>query len=77
MSDLNTRKLTANSQIKKRDVLLANFIGGLAWGLGSVIGATIIVALLVWVLNLLGLFDIVRDYFPQKPYSDYKLYKIN
>lgn len=77
MAALSTRKLNANSSIRKRDVLLANFIGGLAWGLGSVIGATIIVALLVWILNILGLFDIVRDYFPQQPYGNFKLYKVN
>ncbi len=60
-----TKKLTANQGVRKREVLLANFLGGIAWGLGSVIGATIIVAILVWVLTTVGLFDIVKDYFPQ------------
>lgn len=60
-----TKKLTANSIVRKRDVLVANFLGGIAWGLGSVIGATIIVAILVWILTSLGLFDFVKDYFPQ------------
>lgn len=63
-----TKKLTANQGVKKREVLMANFIGGIAWGLGSVIGATIIVALLVWVLNILGLFAFVKDYFPENIY---------
>jgi len=61
-----SKKLTANATVRKRDVLFANFIGGIAWGLGSVIGASIIVAIFVWVLNLLGLFDLVKDYFPQR-----------
>jgi len=61
-----SKKLTANFTVRKRDVLFANFIGGIAWGLGSVIGASIIVAIFVWVLNLLGLFDLVKDYFPQR-----------
>lgn len=77
MAALSTRKITANSNISKKNVLLVNFIGGLAWGLGSVIGATIVVALLVWILNLLGLFDIVRDYFPQAPYNGFQLYRVN
>ncbi|MBI2593272.1 hypothetical protein HYW44_01350 [Candidatus Daviesbacteria bacterium] len=77
MSSLNTRKLNASANIRKSDVLLANFIGGLAWGLGSVIGATIVVALLVWILNILGLFDIVRDYFPKNPYGNIQLYRAN
>lgn len=77
MAALNTRKLNAGTNIRKRDVLLANFIGGLAWGLGSVIGATIIVALLVWILNVLGLFDIYNNYFPKNPYSSIQLYRAN
>lgn len=63
-----TKKLTANQGVKKKDVFLANLIGGIAWGLGSVIGATIIVAILVWILTALGLFDFVKDYFPQTRY---------
>lgn len=73
MAALSTRKLNANSNIRNKDVLVANFIGGLAWGLGSVIGATIIVALLVWILNTLGLFDFVRDYFPQNRFSNVQI----
>lgn len=61
-----SKKLTANAHVKKRDVLLVNFLGGIAWGLGSVIGATIIVAIIVYILNLLGLFDFVKDYFPDR-----------
>ncbi len=61
-----SKKLTANTNVRKRDVLVANFLGGIAWGLGSVIGATIIVAIIVYILNLLGLFDFVKDYFPDR-----------
>lgn len=69
MSAPGTKKLSANQGVRKREVLLANFLGGVAWGLGSVIGATIIVALLVWVLNIVGLFNFVKDYFPQSAYN--------
>lgn len=70
MSALNVKKLTGNQWVRKKDILFANFIGGVAWGLGSVIGATIFVAILVWILNLLGLFDFVRDYFPKSGYNN-------
>lgn len=69
MSAPSTKKLTANQGVKKRDVLLANFLGGMAWGLGSVIGATLFVALIVWILTMVGLFDFVKDYFPQSAYN--------
>ena len=61
-----TKKLTANQGVRKREVLIANFMGGIAWGLGSVIGATIIVAIIASVLNLFGLFDFFKDFFPDK-----------
>ena len=64
----STRKITANGNVSKKNVLLVNFLGGIAWGLGSVIGATIIVAILVWLLNTLGLFNFVKDYIPQNIY---------
>ena len=73
MSAYSTRKITANTNVSKKNVLLVNFLGGIAWGLGSVIGATIIVALLVWVLNILGLFDFVKDYFPRNISSNVKI----
>lgn len=66
-----TKKLTANQGVRKKDVIFANFIGGIAWGLGSVIGATIIVAIIVYFLNLLGLFDAFKDYLPQR-YSGFR-----
>ena len=39
--------LNAKSKMKKKDVVLGNFMGGLAWGFGTVVGATVVVALLV------------------------------
>lgn len=39
---------------RKRDIMVANFLGGLAWGLGTVIGATVIVAILFAVLKPLN-----------------------
>lgn len=46
----------------KGQLFLANFLGGLAWGLGSVLGATLIVALMLFLLNALGGLPLIGDY---------------
>lgn len=55
------RHLTANSWIKKRQIMLGNFLGGLAWGFGTVVGATLMVALLLGILKVLGFIPFVGD----------------
>lgn len=42
---------TAYGKMKKRQVIINNFLGGLAWGVGSVLGATIIISIIVGVLQ--------------------------
>ena len=60
------QKLTANLTMTKKDIILANFLGGLSWGVGTVIGASVIVVVFGWVLNILGFFDVFKQ-FPQIP----------
>lgn len=55
------KHLTANSWLKKRQIMLANFLGGLAWGFGTVVGATLVVALLLGILKVLGFIPFVGD----------------
>jgi hypothetical protein len=57
------RHLTANMNISKKDILLGNFLGGLAWGVGSVVGAGIIVAAVGVALNALGVFAAIGNMF--------------
>jgi hypothetical protein len=45
------KHLKANMNMRKRDIIMANFLGGLAWGLGTVIGATIVAAIVISILN--------------------------
>ncbi|OGE33638.1 hypothetical protein A3C59_00145 [Candidatus Daviesbacteria bacterium RIFCSPHIGHO2_02_FULL_36_13] len=47
---------------RKRDVMTRNFLGGLAWGLGSVIGATVIVAILVGLLSAIDFIPFVGNF---------------
>ena len=35
-------------------LMFHNFLGGMAWGLGTVIGATIVVAILLFLMRALG-----------------------
>lgn len=48
------KHLKANMNMRKREILLANFLGGLAWGFGTVVGATIVVAIVLSVLSWLN-----------------------
>lgn len=61
VSDENQRRLTANSVLSNKRIIFKNLMGGLAWGFGSVIGATIVVALLVGVLNVVNFVPIIGD----------------
>lgn len=66
----NSEKLVAQPANKgavtvyrgKGELMLANLLGGLAWGVGSVLGATIIVAVILFLLNALGGLPIIGDY---------------
>lgn len=56
--------------MRKRDIIMANFLGGLAWGLGTVIGATIVTAVVISILNYFNFipgFNQILDTFPKSP----------
>ena len=61
MSEQVRNHLTANGYLRKRDIILGNFLGGLAWGLGSVLGASIIVAALLGILGSVNFVPGVGD----------------
>lgn len=46
----------------KKELMLANMLGGIAWGLGSVLGATIVVASLIYLLDVLGGIPVIGQY---------------
>jgi hypothetical protein len=46
----------------KHHLMLVNFLGGIAWGFGTVIGATIVVALVLYLLQALGGLPIIGSY---------------
>lgn len=48
--------------IKKRKVLMNNFIGGIAWGMGATVGVSIVLALFAAVANFLDPVPVVGDF---------------
>lgn len=53
--------LEANGHLSKKIILINNFLGGLAWGFGTVVGATAFVAILGYILKILGVFAAIQD----------------
>ncbi|MBI2011501.1 hypothetical protein HYS91_01910 [Candidatus Daviesbacteria bacterium] len=51
--------LSANANMRKKDILIGNFLGGLAWGFGTVIGATIVAALLIAILRSVNVLPVI------------------
>lgn len=61
MADENERRLTASSAYSIRKLMVKNFFGGIAWGVGSVIGATVVVSIVVFLLRSASFAPFVGD----------------
>lgn len=59
--------LSANMTFSKKQIMLNNFLGGLTWGVGSVIGAIIVVVILGYILKALGIFSDIGAGLKQVP----------
>lgn len=46
-------------------IYVVNFIRGISFSVGGIIGATLVIALLVWILSLLGHVPVVGNFFEQ------------
>ena len=44
-------------------MILNNFLGGLSWGLGTVLGATVVVGLIILILSKLNSVPVIGDFF--------------
>lgn len=53
----------AFGKARKKDIMLNNFLGGIAWGIGTVIGASVIVGTIGYILNKLGVLSAVSSLF--------------
>ena len=59
------KHVSANMNLSKKQIMMANFLGGLSWGVGSVIGASVVVALIGWILGQMGVFSTIGGFFEQ------------
>lgn len=65
MADPIETHISANMNMSKKQIMLANFLGGLSWGVGSVIGASVIVAIIGAILSQMGVFSAIGGFFGQ------------
>lgn len=59
--------LSANSHISKKNIIVGNFLGGMAWGLGTVVGAGVLLAIIGSILHAVGIFDAATQFFNSLP----------
>lgn len=63
----------ANERVSWKHVIAKNFIGGLMWGLGSVIGATMVLSIVVKTLSTFEFIPAVAEFIVQlQTYIDVK-----
>lgn len=51
--------------IRRKQVYKMNFFRGIFFGLGSALGGTIVIALIIWLMSLFINFPVVGQYFEQ------------
>lgn len=51
--------------IRRKQVYKMNFVRGIFFGLGSALGGTIVIALIIWLISLFTNFPLVGQYFEQ------------
>ncbi|MBI4038222.1 hypothetical protein HY387_01020 [Candidatus Daviesbacteria bacterium] len=65
MTEEIEKHLSANMNLSKKQIMLANFLGGFSWGVGSVIGASVVVAIIGTILTKMGVFSAIGGFFEQ------------
>ena len=62
---MTRQRYDAGERVSWKNIIAKNFIGGLMWGLGTVIGATMILSLLVKTLSTFEFIPAVADFILQ------------
>lgn len=47
--------------ISTKKIIVNNLVGGIAWGFGTVVGATIVVGIIAWALSQLGFLPLIGE----------------
>lgn len=61
----NIPKYEQVTETRRKTIFINNFIGGIAWALGSTIGLTVIVALISFILRKVDLIPLIGSYIAQ------------
>lgn len=61
MADPTAERGYERVSMSLRRIVINNFLGGIAWGLGTVFGASIVVGAIIWLLSLSGVLAPVSD----------------
>ncbi len=59
------KHLSAFGTMKKRSIVINNFLGGLAWGVGSVLGATIVISIVFGIMRNFNFLPIIGPLFDE------------
>ena len=58
---MKAERYNANEHVNWKNIVTKNLIGGMMWGLGSVIGATLVLSILLGTLQRLDFIPAVAD----------------
>lgn len=58
--------------MSKKDIIVGNFLGGMFWGIGTVVGAGVIMAIIGTILSQLGVFNAIGGFFGQSLPQQFK-----
>ena len=62
---MKQQRYETNEKTRWSNIIAKNFIGGLMWGLGSVIGATMVLSIVVRTLSTFEFIPAVADFIVQ------------
>lgn len=63
--DENLDRLTAKGLLDNKTIIVKNFLGGIAWGVGSLVGATVVVTLIVAILKSINFVPLIGNFVTQ------------
>ena len=59
---IETEGKSIELKVSPTRLIFNNFVSGLAWGVGSVLGATVVVGLLIYLVGLLNTAPVIGSY---------------
>ena len=59
---MKAERYNANEHVNWKNIVTKNFVGGISWGLGTVIGASFVLSVLISALHSLDFIPAVADF---------------